>query len=283
MTKNNLKADIGVFGGSGLSDLFENPQIIKIDTPYGNTSDEITIAEFTGKKIAFLPRHGKNHNLSPHKVPYQANLYAFKKLGVKRIISPCASGSLKKEIKPGDFVINDQFINFTNGRKDTYFDGSETKTGLDLYQEHAKKVVHISSAYPYCNNLREIAIKSCQDLKIPCHLKGTVVVIQGPRFSTVAESKFFNLIGGDTVNMTQYPEVILAKELEMCLVTISLITDYDVGVQDDSSIKPVDLETVVRVFNKNNERVKKLIFEIIKNIDIKKSCERQNSLKNAVW
>lgn len=279
----DYRAEIGVFGGSGLSELLGNSQTINIKTPYGKTSDEITLAEYQGKKIAFLPRHGKNHSLPPHEIPYLANLYAFKKLGVKRVISPCASGSLTKEIKPGDFVINDQFINFTSGRQDTFFDGKNTEIKLDLYPEHAYKVVHVSSAHPYCDKMRETAIKACQKLNIEHHPKGTVVVIQGPRFATISESKFYNQIGGHTINMTQYPEVILAKELEMCVVAVSLITDYDVGVQDDPSIKPVDLNTVVEVFNKNNQKVKELIFEIIKNTDDMKDCPCHKSLESAVW
>lgn len=283
MTENNLHADIGVYGSSGLSELLESPQVVKMATPYGDPSDEITIAEYEGKKVAFLPRHGKTHHLPPHKIPYLANAYAFKKLGVKWVISPCASGSLKKEIKPGDFVINDQFINFTYGRKDTFFDGKVTEINLDLYQEHSDKVVHVSSANPYCLNLRDLAIKACRNLNIVCHPKGTVIIIQGPRFATTAESKFYSQIGGDSINMTQYPEVILAKELEMCIVPISLITDYDAGIHDDPEVKPVDLETVVKVFNANNEKVKKLIFEIIKSVKLGELCECHNSLKRAVW
>lgn len=284
MIKNNdLKADIGIFGSTGLSKFLENPRVIKISTPYGDPSNEITIAEYEGKKVAFLPRHGKKHHLPPHKIPYQANLYAFKKLGIKWMISPCASGSLKKEIKPGDFVINDQFINFTSGRKDTFFDGHNTEVRLDLSKDISNKVVHVSSAHPYCQNLREMAIKACQNLNISYHSKGTVIIIQGPRFATAAESKFYSQIGGETINMTQYPEVILAKELEMCVVSISLITDYDTGLYNDPSIKPVDLETVVKVFKDNNEKVKKLIFEIVKNIDLNTTCECQSSLKSAVW
>jgi 5'-methylthioadenosine phosphorylase len=283
MTENNLHAEIGVYGSSGLSELLENPQIVKMATPYGDPSDEITIAELFGKRVAFLPRHGKTHHLPPHKIPYLANAYAFKKLGIKWVISPCASGSLKKEIKPGDFVINDQYINFTNGRKDTFFDGKVSEINLDLYQEHSDKVVHVSSAMPYCVNMRDLAINACRHLNITCHNKGTVIVIQGPRFATTAESKFYSQIGGDTINMTQYPEVALAKELEMCVVPISLITDYDAGLHDDPTIKAVDLDTVVKVFNENNEKVKKLIFEIIKNVKLDDLCECHSSLKGAVW
>lgn len=283
MKNNNLHADIGVYGGSGLTNFFEESKKVNITTPYGEPSDEITIAEYEGKKIAFLPRHGHKHELPPHKIPYLANAYAFKKLGVKWVISPCASGSLKKEIKPGDFVINDQYINFTHGRKDTFYDGKFTEINLDLYQEHSDKVVHVSSAKPYCVNMRELALKACRDLEISCHSNGTVIVIQGPRFATTAESKFYSQIGGDTINMTQYPEVALAKELEMCVVPISLITDYDAGLHDDPTIKAVDLDTVVKVFNDNNEKVKKLIFEIIKNVNINELCDCHSSLKGAVW
>lgn len=247
----NYNADIGVFGGSGFYSFMEDVKEVEIDTPYGKPSDKIAIADFGSKKVAFLPRHGKKHTFPPHVIPYQANLYAMKLLGVKYIIAPTASGSLKREIKPGDFVICDQFIDRTWGRMDTYYN-SETK--------------HISLANPYNEELRQIAIKSCIDEGVKLHKKGTVVVIQGPRFSTKAESRWFSSMGWDVVNMTQYPECTLANELGIPYANISLITDYDAGLEGDDKIVPVTEEEVFRVFNENNDKVKKVILNMIEKI-----------------
>ncbi len=256
-------ADIGVFGGSGFYSFLENVEEVKIDTPYGDPSDKIALAVYEGRRIAFLPRHGKNHQYPPHMIPYRANLYAMKKLGVKKIIAPTAAGSLQPHIKPGDFVVSDQFVDRTTGRKDTFFDGPETK--------------HPSSAYPYCPELRKLAIKTGNNLGITIHGEGTVVVIQGPRFSTVAESRWFNKMGWEVINMTQYPECYLAKELGICYANIALITDYDAGLEGRDDIKPVTHEEVLKVFDASIENVKKMLFEMIKNIDLEnnncKCCE----------
>jgi len=271
------KVQIGVFGGSGFYDFLKNGRQIKIKTPYGWPSDKIFIGNYKNKKIAFLLRHGQHHQYPPHKIPYRANLYAFKMLGVKHIIAPVAAGSLQPKIKPGDFVICDQFVDRTHNREDTYFEGLETKNKFS-----EAKVVHISSAEPYCPELRKLAVKSCQKLKIRVHDKGTIVVISGPRFSSKAESRFYSKQGWDVINMTQYPECILAKELEMCYLNISLITDYDAGLEGNKNIKAVSFEEILKVFQSNNERVKKLIFEIIEKIPKDLACDCQQSLKNAV-
>lgn len=260
-----MKVEIGVIGGSGFYKFLGGKEIL-VKTPYGQPSDRILISEYSGQKIAFLPRHGKKHQYPPHKINYRANLFALKKLGVKRIIAPCAVGSLKPETKPGHFVICDQFIDRTKRRIDTFFDGP--------------KVAHISMAQPYCPELREIAIQGCQKLKIPFHKEGTVIVIEGPRFSTRAESEIFSKIA-DVINMTQYPEVVLARELEMCYLNISLVTDYDVGLKGRKDIKPVTAKEVMKIFQKNNEKVKELILEIIKNIPEKRNCECSSVLKEA--
>ncbi len=255
------KAAIGVFGGSGFYSFLENIEEIEIDTPYGKPSDKISIATFEGKKVAFLPRHGKSHQLPPHMINYRANVYAMKMLGVKKIIAPTASGSLQAEIKPGDFVICDQFIDRTSGRKDTFFDGPEVK--------------HISPANPYCPELREIAYNVGNELGITTHKSGTVVVIQGPRFSTVAESRWFSKMGWEVINMTQYPECYLARELGICYANIALITDYDAGLEGRDDIPAVTHESVLEVFNANNEKLKNMLFEIIKRIDITKdACDK---------
>lgn len=249
----NYKADIGVFGGSGFYSLLDKVKEIEVDTPYGKPSDKIALADFDNKTIAFLPRHGKKHQLPPHMIPYRANLYAMKLLGVKKIIGPTASGSLQPHIKPGDFVITDQFVDRTKGRKDTFFDGPEIK--------------HVSLAEPYCPQLRKIALEVGESLGIATHERGTVVVIQGPRFSTKAESRWFNRMGWEVINMTQYPECYLARELGICYVNIALITDYDAGLEGREDICPVTHEEVLKVFEENNEKLKKMLFEIIRKID----------------
>jgi len=250
----DYKAEIGVFGGSGLYTFLDNVEEVEIDTPYGKPSDKIALAQIGDKTVAFLPRHAKDHSLPPHTINYRANLYAMKMLGVKCIIAPTASGSLKVEYKPGDFVISDQFIDRTWGRKDTYFEGPETK--------------HVSPAEPYDEKLRHLAIKVCRELGITVHESGTVVVIQGPRFSTKAESRWFSSMGWEVINMTQYPECMLAKELEIPYVNIALITDYDAGLEGHPEVKPVTEEEVYRVFKDNNDKVKKVLYTMIEKIEL---------------
>ncbi|RLJ08028.1 MAG: S-methyl-5'-thioadenosine phosphorylase [Candidatus Aenigmatarchaeota archaeon] len=234
----------------------------QVKTPYGRTSSPVFLGKISGKPVAFIPRHGMQHKIPPHKVPYLANIYALKKLGVERIISVNAVGSLKNRIKPGDFVINDQFINFTR-RKDTFYDN---------------RVIHISPADPYCPELRKAAERTLKKLGYRFHPKGTIAVIEGPRFSTRAESRFFSRYA-DVINMTQYPEVVLARELEICFLGISLVTDYDVGAP---GWKPVNIEEVLRVFKENEERVKRFIFELLPEIPEKRSCPCSVALKDAI-
>ncbi len=247
-------ADIGIFGGSGFYTFLEGVEEIEIDTPYGKPSDKLAVAGYKGKRVAFLPRHGKDHRYPPHMIPYRANIYAMKELGVSRIIAPSASGSLQQNINPGDFVICDQFIDRTWGRKDTYYDGPITK--------------HISSPSPYCTYLRSLAASACKKSGVRYHEQGTVVVIQGPRFSTIAESRWFSEMGWHVVNMTQYPECILAREAGICYCNISLITDYDAGFEGRKDIIPVTQDEVFRVFAENNDKIKAVLFEMISGIDL---------------
>lgn len=243
------RADIGVYGGSGFYELLCDVEEVKIETPYGAPSDLICLGDIAGKRVAFLPRHGRLHSLPPHMIPYRANAYAMKQLGVSRIIGPAAVGSLQANVKPGDFVICDQFVDRTWGRKDTFYDGPVA--------------VHIMGAKPYCESLRQLAVEVCQVQGITAHDKGSMVVIQGPRFSTTAESQWFTSMGWDVINMTGYPEVILARELGMCYVNISLITDYDAGVVGVQGTGPVTAEDVVHVLQQNNARVRDVILEMI--------------------
>ena len=190
-------ADIGIFGGSGFYSLLDDVREIKVDTPYGAPSDSLFLAEVAGRQVAFLPRHGRRHTLPPHQINYRANVWAMKSLGVKAAISPCAAGSLQLAVKPGDFVVCDQFVDRTSGRADTFYDGPI--------------VTHLSSADTYDPVLRRLAIETIRDHGIEVHERGTVVVIQGPRFSTKSESKWFSDAGWEVINMTQYPEAWLCS------------------------------------------------------------------------
>lgn len=260
-------AEIAVIGGSGFYSLLKNPQQIAIKTPYGSLSDKISIGKIHGKSVAFLVRHGFKHHLPPHKINYRANIWALKSIGVKKIIAPCACGSLQAHIKPGEFVICDQFVDRTKNRSDTFFEGPH--------------VAHVSSAHPYCPSLRKSISAACKKTHVKAHQTGTVVVIEGPRYSTKSESRWFSSQGWEVINMTQYPECILSRELEMCYAAIALITDYDAGLEDNPHIKPVDTAEVIRVFKENNERVKKVIIETIKNLDPMAPCSCHNAMKNA--
>ncbi len=260
-------ADVGIFGGSGLYSLFAQAQKITLTTPFGPPSAPIMLSTYRGVRIAFIPRHGTKHQFPPHQIPYQANLWAFRKLGVKRIFAPCASGSLTAQIKPGDFVICDQFVDRTHSRPDTFFSGP--------------RVAHISMADPYCPQLRQLAIEGCAQLKIPYHQGGTIVVIQGPRFSTKAESKWFQSNHWEVINMTAYPEVVLARELKMCYVNIALVTDYDAGLEGYQDIKPVTADEVVRVFQANERKIKKLLLAMLKNLPPRRQCRCRHLLRQA--
>ena len=202
-----------------------------------------------GKRVAFLPRHGVHHELPPHRVPYRANVWAMRELGVRRIIGPNASGALKAELRLGEFVVCDQFVDRTSGRSDTFYDGPET--------------THVSAADPYCPELRRLLVETAAELGIPARDGGTVVTIQGPRFSTRAESRWFQTMGWDVINMTAYPEGHLARELALCYANISMVTDHDVGVE---GTPPVSHEQVIEVFQENNERLRELLFAVIPRI-----------------
>lgn len=259
-----LRADIGVFGGSGFYSLMEDAHETWIETPYGAPSDRVAIGEIAGKRVAFLPRHGNDHRFPPHLINYRANLYAMKSLGVRWIIGPTAAGSLSKAVAPGSMVVCDQLVDLTAGRSDTYYE--------------SPPVTHVSFADPYCPTLRRLAIHALRAIGIETHPSGTIVVISGPRFSTRAESKFYQSQGWEVINMTQYPECYLARELEMCYVNISLITDYDVGLE---GIAPVSVDAVVEVFKRNNERVRSAIREIVARIEVDADCSCRHALEGA--
>jgi 5'-methylthioadenosine phosphorylase len=265
----DVQATVGVFGGSGFYRLLEEVEYVQLQTPYGPPSDRIALGTVDGTTIAFLPRHGGRHTLPPAAINYRANLWAMKELGVSRVLAPTAAGSLQPHVHPGDFVVCDQFVDRTRGRADTFYaDGPE--------------VAHVSPADPYCPQLRELAISTARELGVNVHERGTVVVIQGPRFSTRAESRWFSSLGWEVVNMTQYPEVVLARELELCYLNVSLITDYDVGLEGQAGVRPVSVAEVERVFATNNETVRRLILSLVPRLPEERRCPCPTAMRGAV-
>ncbi|MGI8686389.1 MAG: S-methyl-5'-thioadenosine phosphorylase [Acidimicrobiales bacterium] len=243
------RAEIGVFGGSGFYAFLDDVTTVAVHTPYGAPSAPVAIGTVGDRSVAFLPRHGVQHELPPHKVNYRANVWAMREVGVRRLIGPCAAGSLQPGVKPGDFVLVDQLVDRTWGRSDTFFDGGV--------------VGHVSFADPYCPDLRATLSASASDAGLTVHDQGTVVVIQGPRFSTRAESAWYRSAGWEVINMTQYPEAYLARELGLCYAGLALITDYDTGLEGVDGIEPVTMDIVFEVLAKNVDRTRSLLFSAI--------------------
>src|SRR5687767_11672877 len=215
-------AEIGVFGGSGFYSFLDGVEEREVQTPFGKPSAPVAIGAIGTKRVAFLPRHGTKHELPPHRIPYRANVWALRELGVRRIIGPNASGALRADLALGDFVVVDQYVDRTWGRADTFYEGPQT--------------THVSAADPYCPDLRRLLVETARELGIAARDGGTVVVVQGPRFSTRAESQWFQSMGWDVINMTAYPEAHLARELELCYAAVAMVTDYDVGVESRDAV-----------------------------------------------
>src|SRR4030066_2178820 len=260
-----MQAEFGVIGGTGLYDpkLLKNVQEVTVDTPYGNPSDTITVGELGGKCVAFLPRHGKKHTIRPTDINVRANIFALKKLGVKRILAPSTVGSLREEYHPGEIAFVDHFIDRTTRREQSFYTEG--------------KVCHISVSEPMCPELRKILISAAKKLKINAHGSGTYVCIEGPRFSTKAESKMYRTWGADVVGMTLVPECVLAREAEVCYASIAMVTDYDVWKDH-----PVCVDDIVKTMKANIENVKRIIVETIAKIPKKRSWECNTALKNAL-
>jgi len=259
------QAEIGIFGGTGIYDsgLLSEAKEVSVDTPFGKTSDSITVGIFKGRKVAFMPRHGKKHTIPPHLINFRANIWAFKEMGIKRIIAPSAVGSLQERLKPGDFALPSQFIDFTKSRKTSLFEG--------------EKVIHISVADPFCPELQSAVIKTTDNLHLKIHKDCTYVCIEGPRFSTRAESKFYkNVIGADIIGMTLVPECQLAREAQICYVSISTVTDYDVWAE-----KPVTAKEVIETLSKNVEMTKKILIMLPDFIPLQRSCSCEKALTEA--
>lgn len=260
-----MQAEIAIIGGTGVYDpkLLENAKEVKMRTPYGPPSDTIQVGELSGRRVAFLPRHGRKHTIRPTDVNSRANIFALKKLGVQRIVAPSTVGSLTEEFKPGDIVFIDQFIDRTTRREQSFY--------------AKEQVCHISVAEPMCPELRQTMMTAADHLDIKIHKTGTYVCIEGPRFSTKAESRMFRMWGGDVVGMTLVPECVLAREAQMCYSCIATVTDYDVWKDE-----PVCVATVKKTMKKNVEKVKSIIAEAIPQIPRKRGCDCQNALQSAL-
>lgn len=259
------KADIAIIGGSGIYDLswFDNVRQVDIDTPFGKPSDEITIGEYGDRTVCFLPRHDAGHRISPTQLNSRANIFALKKLGVKRIISASAVGSLKNEISPLDLVIPDQIYDRTKSRTSTFFE-----EGI---------VVHAGFADPFCPELSETITDIARSKGYNVHDSGTYVCIEGPQFSTRAESSVYQSLGFDVIGMTALPEVKLAREAEICYTMIATVTDYDVWKEQD-----VDIATVIENTRKNVNAVKDIVSDAIEKIPLERDCVCKNALEGAI-
>ncbi len=263
---------IGIIGGSGLYKIegIKKVKELDVDTPFGETSDKLVLGELDGQEVVFLPRHGLGHHISPAEVNYRANIYALKKIGVERIVSVTACGSLRDDFKPLDFVVVDQYVDQTNqARKMTFFEN-----GI---------VAHISFAHPACPELRTIlydaGYAASKDLRIKMHRDGTYINMEGPAFSTLAESNLYRSWGMDIIGMTNMPEAKLAREAEICYVTLACVTDYDCWHPE---YEKITVEMVIKNLQKNIENAKKILRAFIKHLPHKRVCSCKDALKNSI-
>jgi 5'-methylthioadenosine phosphorylase len=261
-----MTVKIGIIGGSGLytMGILEEPEEIEIETPFGKPSDKITIGKIAGREVAFLPRHGKGHKYPPHQVNYRANIFAMKKCGVEYLVSTAAVGSMKKRIKPCDFVIAHQLIDRSFKRSTTFFED-----GI---------VAHVAFADPFCKNLSDLAYETIDEKDLGVH-KGTYISMEGPQFSTRAESKLYISWNVDVIGMTLAPEAKLAREAEMCLCGILTVTDYDCWYESEED---VSVSNVVENLKKNDQNLANILESMIPKIKYKRNCDCKDALKGAV-
>jgi 5'-methylthioadenosine phosphorylase len=252
---------IGVIGGSGFYELLDSGEQITVQTPYGAPSDPIAVGDVAGRQVAFLPRHGHDHRFPPHSIPFRANLWALRSLGVRQILAPSAVGALTLDLPPGTLVVPDQIVDRTSGRKQTYYD--------------AGGPVHVAFADPYCPRIRSHAIGAARVASWAMADDGTLVVIEGPRFSTRAESRWYAAQGWTLVGMTAHPEAVLARELALCYATLALVTDTDAGVAEGEGVTQ---EEVFREFGHNVARLRDLVLTIIKDLPDERACPCPSAL-----
>ncbi len=253
-------ADVAVIGGSGFYRFVAGGTEVAVDTPYGAPSDPVVIAEVSGRRVAFLARHGKDHRLPPHRIPYRANLWALRSLGVREILAPSAVGSLRPELRPGSLVVPDQLVDRTSGRTSTYYDAG---------------AVHVSFADPYCPRGRAAVVGESARTGWPAADGGTLVVIEGPRFSTRAESRSYAAAGWSVVNMTGSPEAVLARELALCYTAVALVTDFDAGVEAGTGVTQ---DEVFRVFAASTDRLRELLVRVLAAMPERAGCPCPHAL-----
>ncbi|MFI8370388.1 S-methyl-5'-thioadenosine phosphorylase [Streptomyces sp. NPDC085466] len=247
-------AEIGVIGGSGFYSFLDDVREVSVTTPYGDPSDSLFLGEVAGRRVAFLPRHGRRHHLPPHLINYRANLWALRSVGVRQILGPCAVGGLRPEYGPGTLLVPDQLVDRTKNRAQTYFDGEPRPDGA------VPRVVHVSFADPYCPDGRQVAVKAARGRDWQAVDGGTLVVIEGPRFSTRAESRWHAANGWSVVGMTGHPEAVLARELGLCYTSLALVTDLDAGTETGEGVSHTE---VLRVFGENIGRLRDVLFDAI--------------------
>ncbi|MGO8960886.1 MAG: S-methyl-5'-thioadenosine phosphorylase [Streptosporangiaceae bacterium] len=255
------RAEIGVIGGSGFYEFLDSADEVTVETPFGAPSDPLVIGSVGGKRVAFLPRHGRDHRYPPHKIPYRANLWALRSVGVRQVLAPTAVGSLTPSYGPGTLVIPDQLVDRTTGRAQTFYD-----------QDAA---VHVQFADPYCPVGRARAVNVARSAGWVPAASGTLVVIDGPRFSTRAESRWYAAQGWTLIGMTGHPEAVLARELALCYTSIALVTDTDAGVEEGDGVTAAE---VFRVFGANVARLRDLIVKIIEELPDGRTCACPNAL-----
>jgi 5'-methylthioadenosine phosphorylase len=248
------RAEIGVIGGSGFYSFLEDVTEVEVETPYGVPSDSLFLGEISGHRVAFLPRHGRAHHLPPHRINYRANLWALRSVGVTQVLAPCAVGGLRPEYGPGTLLVPDQMVDRTKSREQTYFDGYPLPDGS------LPKVVHVSLADPYCPNGRKAALAAARGRAWEPVDGGTLVVIEGPRFSTRAESQWHAAMGWSVVGMTGHPEAALARELGLCYTAVTLVTDLDAGAEAGEGVSQ---EEVLEVFAANVDRLRTVLFDTV--------------------
>ena len=247
-------AQIGVIGGSGFYAFLDDAREVEIDTPYGPPSDPLVLGQVAGRSVAFLPRHGKDHRFAPHTIPYRANLWALRSVGVEQVLAPCAVGGLRPELGPGSLVVCDQLVDRTSGRVQTFYDSG---------------AAHVPFADPYCPVGRATAVAQARRADWPVSDGGTMVVIQGPRFSTRAESQWYAGQGWSIVNMTGCPEAVLARELALCYTAVALVTDLDAGIEGGEAVTQAE---VFRVFGERTAALRDLLFEVVGALPLTRDC-----------
>ena len=257
------RAEIGVIGGSGFYSFLDDVTEVTVETPYGPPSDSLFLGEVAGRRVAFLPRHGRRHHLPPHRINYRANLWALRSLGVRQVLGPCAVGGLQPAYGPGTLLIPDQLVDRTKGRVQTYYDGETRPDG------QRPNVVHVSFADPYCPAGRAAVAEAARGRGWEPVDGGTLVVVEGPRFSTRAESRWHAAQGWSVVGMTGHPEAVLARELELCYTSVTLVTDLDAGAEVGEGVSH---EEVLKVFGKNVARLRETLFDAVGRLPRQRAC-----------